>query len=250
KSACGTRSARVSPRVAARRSDYAAASSEVQCGHRVAASGIGVAQRGQSLVAAGASGGFGIILLTWRIARNTTKATITKSITALMNRPILMVGAPAALACAMVSKCFADRVMKMEEKSTWPSSSPIGGMMMSLTSELTILPKAAPMITPMARSTTLPRMMNARKSFHMTASQVVTRQPYRRSDIGAIGRVARQIHNPLRSARHNAGHEYDHHGMPVRGQRHRAARPHEPARIRHVAVRDHPPRHRRPRAGL
>src|SRR5277367_1171427 len=34
------------------------------------------------------------------------------------------------------------------------------GMMMSLTSELTIAPNAAPMMTPTARSTTLPRIAN------------------------------------------------------------------------------------------
>src|ERR1051326_2634405 len=36
----------------------------------------------------------------------------------------------------------------------------MGGVMMSLTSELTMLVKAAPMTTPTARSTTLPRMAN------------------------------------------------------------------------------------------
>src|SRR4029077_18981165 len=38
------------------------------------------------------------------------------------------------------------------------------GMMMSPTSELTIPPKAAPMITPTAKSTTLPRMANSLNS--------------------------------------------------------------------------------------
>jgi hypothetical protein len=37
------------------------------------------------------------------ITRNRTNATITKLITALMNRPILMVGAPASWACAKES---------------------------------------------------------------------------------------------------------------------------------------------------
>src|SRR6201992_2181489 len=46
------------------------------------------------------------------------------------------------------------------EKSTPPNASPIGGMMMSLTSELTMPVKDAPMITPTARSMTLPRMAN------------------------------------------------------------------------------------------
>src|SRR6185437_13186954 len=50
------------------------------------------------------------------------------------------------------------------EKSMPPVIQPIGGMMMSLTSDVTILPNAAPMTTATARSTTLPRMMNALKS--------------------------------------------------------------------------------------
>src|SRR6185503_14559505 len=48
-----------------------------------------------------------------------------------------------------------------------PSSRPIGGIRMSLTREVTIVPNAAPMITPTARSTTLPRMMNVLNSFSM-----------------------------------------------------------------------------------
>jgi hypothetical protein len=36
----------------------------------------------------------------------------------------------------------------------------MGGMITSATSEETIFPKAAPMITPTARSTTLPRLTN------------------------------------------------------------------------------------------
>src|SRR3954454_4996423 len=39
------------------------------------------------------------------------------------------------------------------------------GMMMSLTIEVTIAPKAAPMMTPTARSTTLPFIANSRNSF-------------------------------------------------------------------------------------
>src|SRR4051794_22191808 len=41
------------------------------------------------------------------------------------------------------------------------------GVMMSTTSELTIAPKAAPMITPMARLTTLPRNANFLNSSSM-----------------------------------------------------------------------------------
>src|SRR5215204_1462374 len=43
------------------------------------------------------------------------------------------------------------------------------GMMMSPTSEVTIAPKAAPMMTPTARSTTLPFIANSRNSFSILA---------------------------------------------------------------------------------
>src|SRR5688572_276494 len=48
-----------------------------------------------------------------------------------------------------------------------PTIAPISGMMMSATSELTILPKAVPMMTPTARSTTLPLIANSRNSRKM-----------------------------------------------------------------------------------
>src|SRR6266571_6380911 len=50
------------------------------------------------------------------------------------------------------------------EKSRPPTMRPTTGMMRSLTSESTILPNAAPMITPTARSTTLPLTANSRNS--------------------------------------------------------------------------------------
>ncbi len=43
----------------------------------------------------------------------------------------------------------------------------MGGMMMSFTSELTMLPNAAPMMTPTARSATLPRNANSLNSSRM-----------------------------------------------------------------------------------
>ena len=52
-------------------------------------------------------------------------------------------------------------------KSTPPSSRPMTGITTSLTSESTILPKAVPMITPTARSTTLPFMANSLNSLRM-----------------------------------------------------------------------------------
>src|SRR6185312_16964206 len=67
--------------------------------------------------------------------------------------------------------------MKRLEKSTLPRMRPSGGMMMSLTSDVTILPKAAPMMTPMARSTTLPRMANSRNSRSMTNPRALLPAP-------------------------------------------------------------------------
>src|SRR5262249_2856171 len=43
----------------------------------------------------------------------------------------------------------------------------MSGMMTSATSELTMAPNAAPMMTPTARSTTLPFIANSRNSFSM-----------------------------------------------------------------------------------
>src|SRR4029079_15926863 len=60
--------------------------------------------------------------------------------------------------------------MNKFEKSRLPKMRPMIGMMMSVTSESTILPKAAPMITPMARSTTLPRNANFLNSWSIVPS--------------------------------------------------------------------------------
>src|SRR5580658_6202076 len=49
-------------------------------------------------------------------------------------------------------------------KSTPPMNTPMMGVMTSLTRLVTIAPNAAPMITPTARSITLPRAMNALNS--------------------------------------------------------------------------------------
>jgi hypothetical protein len=49
-------------------------------------------------------------------------------------------------------------------KLTPPINLPIGGIRMSATSDDTILPNAAPITTPTARSTTLPRMAKALNS--------------------------------------------------------------------------------------
>src|SRR5258708_17605521 len=55
--------------------------------------------------------------------------------------------------------------MNNPENSTWPSSAPIGGMMMSSTKDKMIFPKAVPIMTPTAKSTTFPRIANSLNSF-------------------------------------------------------------------------------------
>src|ERR1019366_4869471 len=81
-----------------------------------------------------------------------------------------MTGAEAALAAAMVAEDWPFRLMNNSLKSMWPRIIPIGGMMMSFTIEVTIAPKAAPMITATARSRTLPFIMNALNSCNMFVS--------------------------------------------------------------------------------
>src|SRR5437764_15409057 len=53
----------------------------------------------------------------------------------------------------------------MLEKSILPRNRPIGGITIPSTRSVMILPNAAPMITPTARSTTLPRARKCRNSF-------------------------------------------------------------------------------------
>src|SRR5215475_638044 len=60
--------------------------------------------------------------------------------------------------------------MNRSAKLTRPRARPIGGIKMSLTKDVTMAPKAAPMTTATARSTTLPRIKNALKSFSMGVS--------------------------------------------------------------------------------
>src|SRR4051812_16593524 len=55
--------------------------------------------------------------------------------------------------------------------------SPIGGMTMSLTSEVMTFPNAAPMMTPTARSITLPRAANALNSLNIAPPGVMLTPP-------------------------------------------------------------------------
>src|SRR5438309_10479867 len=75
-----------------------------------------------------------------------------------------MTAAPAALASACDLYSPPVRLMYLSAKFTLPIALPMGGMMMSLTIEVTILPNAPPMMMPTAMSTTLPRIANSLNS--------------------------------------------------------------------------------------
>src|ERR1700688_2978336 len=65
------------------------------------------------------------------------------------------------------------------------------GIMMSLTSDVTMPPKAAPMMTPTARSTTLPFMAKSRNSFsigHSSAARLASSVDQAGMDHGAAHR--------------------------------------------------------------
>ncbi|MNG04130.1 hypothetical protein D3C84_872410 [compost metagenome] len=85
------------------------------------------------------------------------KATMTKSIRVWMNLPY-------ASTTAGASPWAALSVMARSLKSTPPISKPIGGMITSPTNDVTILPKAAPMMIPTAMSITLPLTAKALNS--------------------------------------------------------------------------------------
>src|SRR5580704_6108829 len=57
--------------------------------------------------------------------------------------------------------------MNRFEKSTLPITTPMGGIRTSVTSEVTILPNAAPITMPIAKSSTFPRMMNSLNSLNI-----------------------------------------------------------------------------------
>src|ERR1017187_6121750 len=142
---------------------------DVQCGHRVALIGISEIQYSHNLVdgaGVGAAASLRCSEFMALTATNMHNATMRKSITVLINEPYASTAAPAALASARDLKgpLLLSRLMNKSLKLTLPIALPIGGMMMSLTAEVTILPNAPPMITPTARSTTLPRIANSLNS--------------------------------------------------------------------------------------
>jgi len=66
-------------------------------------------------------------------------------------------GGAGGLGCGQTLKMSAGQLDGEMAKSARPRIRTSGGMMMSFTREETALPKAPPLITPTARSTTLPR---------------------------------------------------------------------------------------------
>ena len=97
------------------------------------------------------------------IMQKMTKAMMRKSSTTAIRLPKLMATSgvctsPAAVTTASWSTSF------HWEKSIPLVSTETTGMMMSLTREVVILPKAPPMTTPTAISSTLPRMAKALNS--------------------------------------------------------------------------------------
>src|SRR6185436_19725281 len=96
-------------------------------------------------------------------SQNTTQATIMNLIEVLMKAPYLI----ATSSLALVSGLSGLSTHCSLPKSTPDSSRPIGGITTSSTSDLTMSLNDAPMITPTARSMTLPRAMNSRNSVSM-----------------------------------------------------------------------------------
>src|SRR5206468_4835317 len=97
------------------------------------------------------------------------------------------------------------------------------GMITSPTSELTMAPKAAPMMTPTARSTTLPFMANSRNSLSIrlpfSSTALMTSSPKANASVDQAG---------------------VHHGAPHRDARRLGDRHHrQPQRLVHLAEQRH-----------
>ena len=102
-------------------------------------------------------------LLRARTTRKMTKAIIRKSTILSMKRPILIVAgseAPRKLGTVILRWL----------KSMPPISILTIGMTILFTREVTMEPKAPPTTTPMAKSTTLPRLMNSLNSLIIAGS--------------------------------------------------------------------------------
>ena len=110
-------------------------------------------QNGHNFSVGAATGGVFFNLFAWRIIKKITNAITKKSKIAWRNMPYAILVEPI--------------LIESKEKSIFPRRRPKIGVIMSLTRELTIFPNAAPMITPTAKSRTLPFMANCLNSFNM-----------------------------------------------------------------------------------
>src|SRR5512132_496161 len=109
----------------------------VQALHFEASTAFASLQNGHVLTSAG-----GGSLMNIREIHHTTSATMMNAITALMNRPHRI----ATSVSGFVGSVASLRTILRAEKSTPPRSKPIGGMRMSVTSELTTVPSAPPIM--------------------------------------------------------------------------------------------------------
>ncbi len=106
-----------------------------------------------------------MILTIWKM----TKASKIKLMEIVMKLPYAKIGIPAFLRASKVRGTFSGTVPstinRLVKSILPPRRVEMRGMTMSLTRESTIFPKAPPIMTPTARSTTLPRTAKARNSF-------------------------------------------------------------------------------------
>src|SRR5450759_3217351 len=126
----------------------------VQARHFVASAGTVSLQYRQTLV--GGPGTSGTTRTSSDVITYTTMATMIKTMTTLIN-------APYRIATSVLGSADALRTTCSCEKSRLPRREPMGGMMMSLTSELTTLPTATPIITPTAKARALALSKNSLK---------------------------------------------------------------------------------------
>ncbi len=105
--------------------------------------------------AAAAGAGFFILLSGFTTKKNIANATMRKFTSTVRNDPYFKVTG---------SHIIAGSESVSVEKSIFPNTQPIAGIIKSSTREVTILPNAAPITTQTARSTTLPFIANSLNS--------------------------------------------------------------------------------------
>jgi hypothetical protein len=134
---------------------------DVQKAHRRAAIGISLRHSGHFLDTGSAEA----VSREFRTFQAFMGATIKKYTAAAISRKLIK--ALRKVPYVMLAPWM---VRVSAEKSGFPKIAAISGVMMLVTKEVTTAPNAAPMTTATAKSTTFPRMMNARKPFSMISS--------------------------------------------------------------------------------